>query len=242
MSKLLRHCVRFISAGLLLGILAACSSTSSNVRAPEQAEERIEPELEAPQSVAADAEAVVEETPESTVDLSIEPNLDEISEKTQRSYDAALAAMRSENWVQAELELEQLIADEPGFPGPWVNLALIYEQGGRRREARQALEQALAIAPGFPGANNELGRMLREAGDFAGAEAAYRRALATEPSNAIAHLNLGILLDVYLRRPADALDHYNQFQATRSEPDGTVSRWIVDLERRAAAEARVAQD
>lgn len=179
---------------------------------------------------------------ESTVDLSIEPNLDEISEKTQRSYEAALAAMRSEDWLQAELELDQLIADEPGFPGPYVNLALIYEREGRSREAREALEQALAIAPGFPPANNELGRILREQGDFTAAEAAYERALATDPANAIAHLNLGILLDVYLRRPSDALNHYNQYQATRTEPDETVSRWIVDLERRAAAAERVAQD
>ena len=74
--------------------------------------------------------------------MEIEANLDEISEKTQRSYDAALAAMRSENWVQAELELEQLIAEEPGFPGPYVNLALIYERDGRSADARQSLEQA----------------------------------------------------------------------------------------------------
>ncbi len=211
--------------------------------APEQISEQI-----AAQDATAGAEAeTVAEVPaeaaiESTVDLSIEANLDEISEKTQRSYDAALAAMRSEDWLQAELELDALIEDEPGFPGPYVNLALIYERDGRRREAREALEQALAIAPGFPPANNELGRILREQGDFAGAELAYGRALASEPFNAIAHLNLGILLDVYLRRPADALDHYNQYQATRSEPDETVSRWIVDLERRAAAAERVARD
>jgi tetratricopeptide (TPR) repeat protein len=222
---------------LLLGALGACSSTTSSVREiVDQAEQPIE----------ADSPEVVEttaDTPaESTVDLSIEPNLEEISERTQRRYDEALAAMRSENWTQAELELEQLIADEPGFPGPYVNLALIYDRDGRSDEARQALEQALVIAPEFPPANNELGRLLREQGAFAAAEAAYGRALAGDPGNAIAHLNLGILLDVYLRRPADALEHYNQYQASRTEPDETVARWIVDLERRARAAERVALD
>ncbi len=241
----------------MLCILAACSSGPS-VReasapesipesAPESAPQSARGSIDGLDSVAdtefdGSADMPAEPAPESTVDLSIEANLDEISEKTQRTYDAALAAMRSENWLQAELELQSLIEDEPGFPGPYVNLALIYEQDGRRREARQALEQALAIAPGFPPANNELGRMLREEGDFSGAELAYGRALATDPFNAVAHLNLGILLDVYLRRPADALDHYNQYQATRTEPDETVSRWIVDLERRAAAAERVARD
>ncbi len=240
---MLRHFVNALTAAAMLILVAACSSGPS-VREPSAPEAVFEQAAE--EVISGDDEIVADEPSEmpaeASVDLSIEANLDEISEKTQRSYDAALAAMRSENWLQAELELQALIEDEPGFPGPYVNLALIYERDGRRREARQALEQALAIAPGFPPANNELGRILREEGDFSGAELAYGRALSSDPFNAIAHLNLGILLDIYLRRPADALDHYNQYQATRSEPDETVSRWIVDLERRAAAAERVAQD
>lgn len=176
------------------------------------------------------------------IDLSIEPNVDEIPEKIQRSYDSAIAAMNADDWIQAELELEQIILEEPGFPGPYVNLALIYKLDGRTADARAALEQAIAIAPGFAPANNELGVLLREQGDFSGAQAAYERSLAADPDNAIAHLNLGILLDLYLRRPADALDHYNQYQATRTEPDETVARWIVDLERRTQAAERTARD
>jgi tetratricopeptide (TPR) repeat protein len=242
---LLRHCVNALTAAAMLCILAACSSGPSvrEANAPESIPESADGQVSVSDAEFENGSGLPEETElESTVDLSIEANFDEISEKTQRTYDTALEAMRSENWLQAELELQSLIEDEPGFPGPYVNLALIYEQDGRRREARQALEQALAIAPGFPPANNELGRMLREEGDFSGAELAYGRALATDPFNAVAHLNLGILLDVYLRRPADALEHYNQYQATRTEPDETVSRWIVDLERRAAAAERVARD
>lgn len=176
------------------------------------------------------------------VDLSIAPNLEEIDERTQRSYDSALNAMRAEDLLQAELELEELLLAEPGFPGPYVNLALIYNRDGRQAEARFALEQAIAIAPGFPPANNELGRLMRELGEFEAAEAAYRRALETDPANAIAHLNLGILLDLYLQRGDEALTHYNDYQATLSEPDETVARWIVDLERRIRAGERVARD
>lgn len=176
------------------------------------------------------------------VDLSIAPNLEEIDERTQRSYDSALNAMRAGDLLQAELELEELLLAEPGFPGPYVNLALIYNRDGRQAEARFALEQAIAIAPGFPPANNELGRLMRELGEFEAAEAAYRRALETDPANAIAHLNLGILLDLYLQRGDEALTHYNDYQATLSEPDETVARWIVDLERRIRAGERVARD
>jgi hypothetical protein len=41
-----------------------------------------------------------------------------------------------------------------------------------------------------------------------------------------------VLLDIYLRRPAEALAHYEAYQASLSEPNETVGRWIIDLRRR----------
>ena len=150
----------------------------------------------------------------------------------QSAYDRALAAMRAQDWLQAELELEQLTHDYPGYPGPQVNLAIVYTHAGRRDEARAALERALAIEPGHAVANNELGILLRESGKFDEAERAYRRALETDPSYALAHYNLGVLLDVYLRRGAEAIEHYEAYQSSLSEPNKTVAGWIVDLRRR----------
>jgi hypothetical protein len=54
-----------------------------------------------------------------------------------------------------------------------------------------------------------------------------------------------VLLDVYLRRTAEALEHYEAYQSSLSEPDETVGRWIIDLKRRAGNSsdaARVAQE
>jgi tetratricopeptide (TPR) repeat protein len=243
-NTLSRHCVETIAAALLLSLLAACSSTGGSGLEDGEAQVDIVEDA-APDAAAAQPEENLADAgteAAASIDLTIEPNLDEISERVQRSYDMAIAAMHADDWLTAELELEQLILEEPGFPGPYVNLALIYKLDGRLGEARTALEQAIAIAQEFAPANNELGVMLREAGDFDGAQAAYERALAGDPGNAIAHLNLGILLDLYLQRPSDALDHYKQYQATRDEPDEQVARWIVDLERRTRAAERVAKD
>ncbi|MGD8808473.1 MAG: tetratricopeptide repeat protein [Gammaproteobacteria bacterium] len=236
-----RHCGKAIGSVLALGLLAGCASTGGpGPDAPDTRRAVIAADAQPAAEPASAPQAVEESSP--AVDLSIEPNVDEIPEKIQRGYDSAIAAMNADDWIQAELELEQIILEEPGFPGPYVNLALIYKLDGRTGDARAALEQAIAIAPGFAPANNELGVLLREQGDFSGAQAAYERSLAADPDNAIAHLNLGILLDLYLRRPVDALDHYNQYQATRTEPDETVARWIVDLERRTQAAERTARD
>ena len=216
-------------------MLSACSTTSTNSVREASNTELINAVVEP--GAASNGSSTV------TINRDIEANLDDIPERVLRNFERAIAAMRSGNWLDAELELQQLILDEPGFPGAYVNLAIIYQQDGRSADARAALEQALAISPGFPPANNQLGKLLREQGEFAQAEAAYRKAIEADPGYAAAHYNLGILLDVYMRKSSEALTHYSLYQASQAQPDETVARWIVDLERRTRTAAeRVAQD
>jgi tetratricopeptide (TPR) repeat protein len=157
-----------------------------------------------------------------------------IPEAAQLGADRALNALESQDWLQAELELEQLTHDFPGYPGPHVNLAIVYLHDGRRDDARASLERALAIDAGYAPANNQLGILLREDGKFEEAETAYRRALESDSSHALAHYNLGVLLDVYLRRGGEAIEHYEAYQASLAEPDKTVAGWLIDLRRRFA--------
>jgi lipoprotein NlpI len=103
----------------------------------------------------------------------------------------------------------------------------------------------LAIDPAHAAANNQHGILLRRAGEFAAAESAYRQALETDPQYLLAYYNLGVLLDLYLRRPTEALEYYELYQSSLAEPDQKVGRWIIDLRRRVGAAdnaARVAQE
>lgn len=161
------------------------------------------------------------------------PAPDAVPEAATAGYARAMTAMRAENWLQAELELEQLTKEFPTYPGPFANLALVYLKDKRLDDARAALDRALAIDPGHAAANTQLGILLREQGKFQDAERAYRKALATDPNHALAHYNLGVLLDVYLRKPAEAAEQYELYQASLATPDEKVGRWIVDLRRRA---------
>ena len=167
-----------------------------------------------------------------------------VPEAAVASHTAAIDAMGRGDDAAALAELERLIASHPELPGPYVNLAIVHRRAGRADAALASLERALELDPGHPEANNELGILLRERGEFDAAEAAYRRALERRPGYALALYNLGVLLDVYLRRPAEALECYEAYQAAIPEPDERVSRWIVDLRRRIGADdaaARVAR-
>jgi Tfp pilus assembly protein PilF len=242
--------LRTLTAGAVALTLTACGSS-----APRQADVEPPRVVVAPAAASAEPAAVERAT-------SAEPErrrerrraaeeadaaatvAEPVPEAAAAAYQRALAAMRAESWLEAELELEQLTLEQPSYPGPHVNLALVYLHDARRDDAREALERALSAEPGHAAANTQLGILLREDGKFAEAEQAYRRALATDPAYPLAHYNLGVLLDIYLRRTAEALEQYELYQASLTEPNETVGRWIIDLRRRVGngEAARVAQE
>ena len=240
---------KHVAAATLALTLAACGAST-----PKQAEVDQPREVAAPAVTRAEPKpAAATPAPESRRDrrraeeasaaAAAATVVEPVPDAATASYERALAAMRAKNFVEAELELEQLVLEHPEYPGPHVNLALVYLNDGRRDDAREELELALGVDPGNAAANTQLGILLREDGKFEAAEAAYRRALETDPDHALAHYNLGVLLDLYLRRTAEALEHYEAYQASLAQPDETVGRWIIDLRRRAGtgSGARVAQ-
>ena len=164
-----------------------------------------------------------------------------VPEALASAYDRAVQALASGNYTEAELELEALVLEYPDFAGPYVNLAIIYMHDGRQADAEEALTRALELDPASAPANNQLGILRRQQGQFADAERAYEAAIAADPDYALAYLNLGVLLDLYLKRGADALASYERYQALRGSEDETVAKWIIDLRRRVGAADSTAQ-
>jgi len=235
-------------AALAALLLAACGSSTPRQAAVEAPGVVLAPTASEAASPPAEPERRRERRAERKAlpadDAATAATTELVPEAAMAGYGRALNALRADNWLEAELELEQLTLDYPSLPGPHVNLALVYLHDGRRDDARAALDRALAVAPGHAAANTQLGILLREQGKFVEAEAAYQRALDTDGGHALAHYNLAVLLDIYLRRPAEALAHYEAYQSSLAEPNETVGRWIIDLRRRSggADAARVAQE
>lgn len=162
------------------------------------------------------------------------PNADD------RRFERAVTAMQQGPQEDALELLDELAADYPALSGPWVNLGILHAAAGRDEDAETAFLRAIELSPRHAVAHAELGIVLRRQGRFAEADEAYREALALDPGYALAWRNRGVLLDLYLGRPAEALECYERYLALvgGKDADEQVARWVVELRLR--TDSRVA--
>lgn len=146
-------------------------------------------------------------------------------------FKAALDLMKQGQTQDAETALTDLIKDFPQYSGPLTELGMIYVKSKRMDLAATAFAKAVAANSQNAVAYNWQGILYREANDWSRAEQAYKRALSIDSNYANAHLNLGILYDVYLKRPNDALDQYKEYQRLGGADDLRVLVWVADLEK-----------
>lgn len=155
-----------------------------------------------------------------------------VDPKAAASYELALTAMRSGNAERAEKLFKRLTIAYPEFSGPHNNLGILYYGDGKVSEAIAAFEDALKINPDSVVSLNYLGIISRGKGDFKQAQSFYENALQVDPDYAFAHLNYGILLELYMGKLSKALMHYKRYQELTEEKDKKVAGWIIELGRR----------
>jgi len=147
----------------------------------------------------------------------------------------ALDLMRSGDYATAIPVLHTFIGNHPELAGPYINLGIAYQQSGDNKAALAALDKAVELNPDNATAYLQRGILLRERGDFDSALEAYDKALALQPDYALVHRNIGILYDLYLQQPEQALAHYRRYLELLAKPDKTVNNWVIDLQRRTAS-------
>jgi len=182
---------------------------------------------------AATTESTSDVVDSSGVAASPKKELPKIDPKIAASYEAALSAMRAGKTGQAEKALQQLAVQYPDYSGPQANLGILYFHQNKLEKAKAAFQVSLKINPQNVVSLNHLGIISRGAGDFQQAKTYYEQALQIDPDYAYAHLNFGILLELYMGKLAEALGHYQRYQELTPEEDVDVKKWIIDLGRRA---------
>lgn len=167
----------------------------------------------------------------------------------KKQYLRALDAIEQQQWQQATTQLNAIIKDNSAINTPEIMLAWILWQQNNRDAAAKRLEQIIQKPLYRSDAYNYLAIIYREQGRFSESESVYKNALSSWPENPTLHKNLGILYDLYLDQPQDALKHYElaltQLNADVSENNNEASAskqqersskqlsfWIKEIQRR----------
>jgi tetratricopeptide (TPR) repeat protein len=144
----------------------------------------------------------------------------------------------------AQQIFEKLIVADPNRVELHNALGIVYRRRALYEKAVSEYTMAIALAEKSPAEPpgkstsfelyNNLGIAYREGGDFKKAEEAYRKAIALNPNYAAAYYNLGVLYDLYLNQPSDALRNYREYEKLAGQ-NQNVDVWIQDLEQRTGA-------
>lgn len=154
-----------------------------------------------------------------------------ITPALRTDFDAAMKHINAEEYEAGIELLTKVVKAVPTAPVPNINLALAYEKTGKLKLAEESLQQALAADADNPVANNELALLYRRTGKFAQARQLYEKILDKYPEFRVAHKNLGVLCDLYMKDYACALKHYEYYSSVVQD-DKSVKIWIADLQKR----------
>lgn len=148
-----------------------------------------------------------------------------------------LASPIPEHLIATEKSLQQQIAAQPDDINLRLRLAALYRHLEQYELAENIVQRALVLSGNDVAVQNEMAILQRNRGQFEAARQTYVEILHAHPDFYTAHYNLGILFDLYLQQPAQALVHYSAYLDAAPEADARVSKWLADLQRRYDLEA-----
>lgn len=163
----------------------------------------------------------------------VKENAAPVAPQAQADYQRAVFAMKSGQSTRAFDLFASISKKYPGFAGPQLNIGLLHLKKNNLDKAEKAFKRAIQINRDNAVGYNLLGVVYRRSGKFIEAKEAYLLALSKNNEYANAHLNLGVLYDLYMNDINRALHHYQQYQTFNGTADKKVAKWILDLKRRA---------
>ena len=164
-----------------------------------------------------------------------------MSKEEMADFQRAMWGVKSGDIKKGLAEFESLSKKYPGMSEAHLNLGILRLKSKDFDGAEAALLQATRLNPKDAIAFNHLGVAYRYNGKFKESKNAYLTAIELNNAYSLAHLNLGILYDIYLQDLVAALAQYQQYKKLINEEDKTVDKWIIDLERRVAREKQAAK-
>lgn len=155
------------------------------------------------------------------------------------NFIAARKAYKDQRYQQARNLLTQITEAEEGLAGPWVMLGSIAVKENDLALAEEHLRKAISVNRLNVNAYIPLAKLYRQKGDFVRAQNVYQQALTVWKDYPEAHLNLGILYDIYLNDPLQAQQHMEAYQFLTDYKDKTVKNWLQEVRSRTGIEANL---
>ncbi len=181
--------------------------------------------------------------PEPVVESKIQPEqIQQVQQKTaepdpqQVLYQQAMKSTRAGEIDNAIEQFTRVVKTNPSAKHAFTNLGLLYIHKKQNREAKVAFLNAIEQNKNDAIAYNHLAVIQRQQGEFKLSLFNYYKAINADPDYANAHLNLGILLDIYLQDLPLALEQYEIFQKLTGNNNQQVEKWVIDIKRRIAAD------
>ncbi|MCC6219777.1 MAG: tetratricopeptide repeat protein [Deltaproteobacteria bacterium] len=122
--------------------------------------------------------------------LKLEPS------STKATQGLALAYVSSEDFEKAEDVLRAAIQQNPDDAESYFSLGVVLDRLGRNKEAMVSYETAIEKGKKSPEVYAHLGGVVLKDGDVERAGTILQTVLASNPDNAVAHNNMGVLLEL----------------------------------------------
>ena len=161
--------------------------------------------------------------------------------KTNAQLVAEIQLARTVDAVAAAEVLKKISAALPQDKLAQLNYGVSLLKLGRYEDAKSVFSECCEATDELLRSNAILGiaQAERGLGRFTESRAAYEHVLSFNTNNALAHRNLGVLLDLYIQEPSAALLHYERALELSNPTDSVLTKWVKELKQRIAPTVRV---
>lgn len=155
-----------------------------------------------------------------------------INKASIQSFVQAKRAYKVAEYETAETALKSVLQQSPKLSGPWVMLGDIALQKDELVNAKENYSRAINLNKQNMNAYIRLAKVQRMLGEFSQAKEVYAAALNEWKDFPEAHLNLGVLYDVYLNDSAKAQKHIEAYQFLTNGENEEVAVWLEEIQQR----------
>ncbi len=155
-----------------------------------------------------------------------------IKKEAVTKFIEARRALKNSELAQAEKLFEEVSLIAPDLSGPWVMRGDIALKSQNKPLAIEHFQKAISVNVKNINAYIKLAKTQRQLGKFVDAQNTYADALMVWPDFPEAHLNLGILYDIYLNHPLRAQKHMEAYVFLTEDENAQVSLWLRELQKR----------